>query len=27
MCFNAEEQELWEEDPVEYVRKRFGKIL
>ncbi|ORX59935.1 ARM repeat-containing protein [Piromyces finnis] len=26
MCFNAEEQELWEEDPVEYVRKRFDPM-
>jgi hypothetical protein len=26
MCFNSEEQELWEEDPVEYVRKRFDPM-
>jgi len=26
MCFNAEEQEQWEEDPVEYVRKRFDPM-
>jgi len=26
MCFNNEEKELWEEDPVEYVRKRFDPM-
>ncbi|ORX83104.1 ARM repeat-containing protein [Anaeromyces robustus] len=26
MCFNNEEQELWEDDPVEYVRKRFDPM-
>ncbi|KAE8723860.1 Importin beta-like SAD2 [Hibiscus syriacus] len=27
MCFNDNDQKLWEEDPHEYVRKGYGKLL
>ena len=25
MCFNDDDQKLWDEDPHEYVRKGYGK--
>ena len=25
ICFNAQDQELWNEDPQEYLRKEFGR--
>jgi len=25
MCFNDNDQKLWDEDPHEYVRKGYGK--
>lgn len=27
MCFNDNDQKLWDEDPHEYVRKGYGKFL
>jgi len=26
MCFNDNDQKLWDEDPHEYVRKGYGKL-
>lgn len=26
MCFNDNDQKLWDEDPHEYVRKGYGKF-
>ena len=27
MCFNDDDQKLWDEDPHEYVRKGYGKLF
>lgn len=27
MCFNDNDQKLWDEDPHEYVRKGYGELL
>lgn len=27
MCFNDNDQRLWNEDPHEYVRKGYGELL
>lgn len=27
MQFNEKDQELYEDDPVEYVRQKFGRVL
>lgn len=27
MCFNDNDQKLWEEDPHEYVRKGYGEYV
>jgi hypothetical protein len=27
MCFNDNDQKLWEEDPHEYVRKGYGQSI
>ena len=27
MCYKDEDEELWQEDPYEYIRMKFGKCL
>lgn len=27
MCYKDEDEELWQEDPYEYIRMKFGKYL